>query len=288
MPIYQSSYLAPASLAPVVQITQGPSFPTGYTVGKEFILTVASGLNVPGLYILSTITNSITNVVTSVWQLIQATVPSGTSLPSGVQVNGCQFYLTAASGSHVVGVYTYSTITSLWALTSTSNPNTFLIPVAQPTVVTPPYLVEDIYLKGGARVVANEAALYTLDPAVLKTGMLIVTQNDNKIWQLNSNGTFAGTYLLPSIANCTDATILQPTTGQLLQFNGSAWVNKSVTITGSISNLTDVALSTLNNGQVLEYHNGKWVNVLPAEGSIESLGDVAVTNPTAGTNSSVQ
>ena len=83
--------------------------------------------------------------------------------------------MTAISGSYVVGEYQYSTTTNVWTFLNANNPNTFLIPIVASSVVTPPYLVEDIYLKGGIRVVANDAAMYALNTAVLKAGMLVVT-----------------------------------------------------------------------------------------------------------------
>ena len=46
------------------------------------------------------------------------------------------------------------------------------------------YLVEDTYTKGGLRVVADYNARALIHPANLKAGMLVVTANDRKIWQL--------------------------------------------------------------------------------------------------------
>lgn len=55
------------------------------------------------------------------------------------------------------------------------------------------HVVEDIYIKGGLRVVADAAArdlMYT-DAAIklaLKVGALVVTANDQKVWQYQGNG----------------------------------------------------------------------------------------------------
>lgn len=54
-------------------------------------------------------------------------------------------------------------------------------------------VVEDIYLKGGMRVVADAAArdaLYTdtIARLGLKSGMLLVTASDNKLWQYRGPG----------------------------------------------------------------------------------------------------
>lgn len=49
------------------------------------------------------------------------------------------------------------------------------------------YLVEDSYLKGGMRVVANISARSAIHPANLKAGMIVVTADNNKLWQLASD-----------------------------------------------------------------------------------------------------
>jgi len=46
------------------------------------------------------------------------------------------------------------------------------------------YLLEDKYLKGGLRVVADFNERDAIHPANLKAGMLVVTQDTSKIWQL--------------------------------------------------------------------------------------------------------
>lgn len=59
------------------------------------------------------------------------------------------------------------------------------------------YLVEDTYLKGGLRLVPNFAALSNIHPANLKPSMLAITQNDNKVWQLQPNLTTWLEFLAP-------------------------------------------------------------------------------------------
>lgn len=49
------------------------------------------------------------------------------------------------------------------------------------------YLMEDIYLKGGLQVVANSAARDALNPLNRKAGMIVITQDDKKIWQLGDD-----------------------------------------------------------------------------------------------------
>jgi len=49
------------------------------------------------------------------------------------------------------------------------------------------YLVEDTYIRGGLRVVPDHDARSTIHPANLKSGMIVVTANDNKLWQLGND-----------------------------------------------------------------------------------------------------
>jgi hypothetical protein len=54
----------------------------------------------------------------------------------------------------------------------------------------PSFILEDKYIRGGVRMVADTAArdqLATTSPAHLKAGMLVVTQDDLKIWQLGTD-----------------------------------------------------------------------------------------------------
>lgn len=51
----------------------------------------------------------------------------------------------------------------------------------------PLFLVEDKYVRGGCRVVADAAARDAIGAYHLKAGMLVITQSDSKIWQLNAN-----------------------------------------------------------------------------------------------------
>lgn len=49
------------------------------------------------------------------------------------------------------------------------------------------YLVEDTFTKGGLRVVDDANARSNIHPANLKAGMLVVTANDRKLWQLEND-----------------------------------------------------------------------------------------------------
>ena len=49
------------------------------------------------------------------------------------------------------------------------------------------FLLEDIYFRGGLRLVPTTAERDTLHSSTRKAGMLVITQSDNKIWQLDAD-----------------------------------------------------------------------------------------------------
>ena len=148
MPQYPTSYLVPASLNPPAPIPRGNSLPATGSSGANFILLVSSGNLVAGLYIWNTVKNA--------WVFNKPIVESGTDLPTSGSDHQ-HFYLTAASGSLAAGVYIYSTATSTWTFVTATNPNSFLDPpVFDPNAPPiPPYLLEDIYFRGGLRIAAD-------------------------------------------------------------------------------------------------------------------------------------
>lgn len=49
------------------------------------------------------------------------------------------------------------------------------------------YLLEDTYFRGGLRVTEDASERDSIDPDSLKAGMLVVTADDMKLWQLNED-----------------------------------------------------------------------------------------------------
>ena len=94
----------------------------------------------------------------------------------------------------------------------------------------------------------------------------------------------------------TDVTITSPSTNQLLQYNGSQWVNATVSFASNLDGLTDVTISSPGGGQVLRYNGTTWVNVAlaysdltgvpstfaPSAHTLNSHSNVAVSAPSAG------
>ena len=60
-------------------------------------------------------------------------------------------------------------------------------------------------------------------------------------------------------------------TGQVLQFNGSKWINTTLTMGSTkLSSDSDVSLSSLSNGQLLQYNSSlnKWNTISPTHISL--------------------
>ena len=87
------------------------------------------------------------------------------------------------------------------------------------------------------------------------------------------------TTVATSLASLTDATITSPTSGQYLTYNGTKWVNTTVTPSTALSTLTDVQLTTPTAGQYLTYNGTKWVN---GALTLVTANDVEITNATKG------
>lgn len=75
------------------------------------------------------------------------------------------------------------------------------------------------------------------------------------------DGTTAWTSLsyfgnLEALNNVGDVTITSASSGEVLQYNGSAWVNSAV----AINEISDVTITSASNGEVLQYNGSAWVN----------------------------
>lgn len=71
-----------------------------------------------------------------------------------------------------------------------------------------------------------------------------------------------GDYTLTQLG---DVIITTPSNAQVLQYNGSNWVNSSLNLTTTLAALTDVAISSIANNQLLRYNSTsqKWENWTP-------------------------
>lgn len=89
-----------------------------------------------------------------------------------------------------------------------------------------------------------------------------------------------------SLNGLTDVVVTSPSTGQVLKYNGSNWINDTDATGGgggNIEDLDNVSVSSPTNGQVLKYDGSNWVNgtdnTSAGSVSLDALSDVAITTP---------
>jgi len=124
--------------------------------------------------------------------------------------------------------------------------------------------------------------------------------------KFNNDSGFLTNINSESINDLSDVTITGATSGEVLRYNGSAWVDATLAysdlsgtptnvstftndagyladITGeSIGDLSDVTITTATNGQVLSYNGSAWVNSAASAGSLAGLSDVTITGASTG------
>lgn len=93
-------------------------------------------------------------------------------------------------------------------------------------------------------------------PAVLSVG------TNGYFLRANSGATNGIDWGVPASAidDITDVTITSVASGDLLKYNGSAWVNSSTSELIPLNNLSDVTITSASSGQFLKYNGTAWVN----------------------------
>ena len=106
---------------------------------------------------------------------------------------------------------------------------------------------------------------------------------------VGNNGTINAANNTLTTTDISDIQISTPILNQVLQFNGSKWINATISSGGSattaLSALTsDVTISSPVNGQVLQFNGTRWVNATISSGgtSIISNFEIICTDWAAG------
>ena len=103
------------------------------------------------------------------------------------------------------------------------------------------------------------ASQWTTANPTLASGEFGVETDTDKVKL--GDGTTAWTSLsyfgnLEALNNVGDVTITSASSGEVLQYNGSAWVNSGL----AINEVSDVTITSASNGEVLQYNGSAWVN----------------------------
>jgi len=130
-----------------------------------------------------------------------------------------------------------------------------------------------------------------IDPGIQT---VVVTEPQATVIQVSSRFTFSGGAGAVALNDLTDVTLTTPASGQLLRYNGTVWVNYTLTsgdlpshthtasevtdfasaadariAAASIDDLADVALSGTASGDFLRHNGSAWVNTPAATPNVQ-------------------
>jgi len=91
--------------------------------------------------------------------------------------------------------------------------------------------------------------------------------------------------IVTSLASIPGTDIDSPLAGQVLKYDGTNWINGSASDTISINDLTNVSIESLTPGQVLKYNGTAWINDTDSDTLVTSLGSipgVVINSPSNG------
>ncbi len=135
----------------------------------------------------------------------------------------------------------------------------------------------------------KRSAVASKTPTVndLELGELAVNTYDGKLYTKKDNGTASiveigaggGGGGATNLDGLSDVTITSPSSNQLLQYNGTAWVNATVSSGATnLDGLSDVAVSSAAAGQFLVHNGTNFVNTR----TIDSGGSTPITTISSG------
>ena len=98
------------------------------------------------------------------------------------------------------------------------------------------------------------------------TTQLVSNWNTAYTWGDHGQAGYLTDLTTSPINELSDVLLSGPANGQLLQYNGTNWINFTpsyLTSLGSVGGHTDVTLSTPSSGQLLKYNGSQWENWTP-------------------------
>jgi hypothetical protein len=115
----------------------------------------------------------------------------------------------------------------------------------------------------------------------------ILKDGDEYIEYSDLESAVTASIVFPSygLNDLTDVVITTPTTGQLLSYNGTNWINSAApTSVTTLDDLTDVVITTPVVDNTLVYNGTNWVNqaAIPPASTLNDLTDVTITTPSTG------
>lgn len=121
----------------------------------------------------------------------------------------------------------------------------------------------------------------------LLEGELLYAKDEDKLYMVEGGALIAmgADLAASSIGDLSDVTITSASTGEVLRWNGSAWVDAQLdysdlsgtpTLVSALNDLSDVVISSATTGEVLRYNGSAWVDAQLSYNDLSNL-------PTLGT-----
>ena len=108
--------------------------------------------------------------------------------------------------------------------------------------------------------------IFSASAAAGVTTQLVSNWNTAYTWGDHGSVGYLTDLTTSPITELSDVLLSGPANGQLLQYNGTKWINFTpsyLTSLGSVGGHTDVTLSTPSSGQLLKYNGSQWENWTP-------------------------
>jgi len=106
---------------------------------------------------------------------------------------------------------------------------------------------------------AHDASAISVTP----TGAIAATDVQAALAELDTEKAASAHSHSTALDDLSDVTITTPSNGQVLKFNGSAWVNDTDATGGgggALDDLTDVTITAAATGDLLRYNGSAWVD----------------------------
>jgi len=144
------------------------------------------------------------------------------------------------------------------------------------------YSISAETVSGGANLTLTGADSSTDSVKIAAGTNVTVERTDANTITINASGVGGAS----NLTDLADVSVSEPSTGQVLKYNGTAWVN-GVDSVGSgdgaatLDELENVLISDVTEGQKLTYNGTLWVNQDSVE-SLVNLEDIDITEPEIG------
>ena len=121
-----------------------------------------------------------------------------------------------------------------------------------------PNLDQNKIFLGDSNNQAVSTALSSVALSSFNDDLSYLSSGDN-VSELTNDAGYLANINSENLGDLSDVTITSAANGEVLSYNGSAWVNSAASA-GSLAGLSDVTITAAANGEVLKYNGSAWVD----------------------------